>query len=430
VADNDAVHVSDIQVGADSTDHFFGTGGSLTHSGMTSLTLDLANAVVGDVIRVVPSATTEFFINAGLPVPPTSTGDVLLVDTTGTTNPVLGNGIWTFDDREPVNFTGIEADQINEIIVVAEGRNRQGRVEVYDALTRQLQLTLQPFGNFKGTINVAAGDVTGDGVPDIIAGKGPGSRPQTRVFDGISGLPVGGPFSDLLAFGAGFRGGVFVAAGDLNQDGYAEVIVGQGALPISPAAGRGSSSPLSGPATQVRIFDGATGLLLDTIAPFGNSSRGARVAAGDVTGDGRVDIIVGAVRGKPQVRVFDGATFERLPGNQGNFLAFGGGAGVFVAAGDLDGDGLAEIIASSSRGRVVKVFSGQDGTLLNQVTVAGTVGLRVAAADATGAQRSDLLVTRMTKSGEILALDGESFEVLDSFFALTGSPGGLAIAGS
>ena len=149
-----------------------------------------------------------------------------------------------------------------------------------------------------------------------------------------------------------------------------------------------------------------------------------------MTGDGRVDIIVGAVRGKPLVRVFDGATFECLPGNQGNFVAFGGSAGVFVAAGDLDGDGLAEIIVSSSRSRVAKVFSGQDGTLLNQVTVAGTVGLRVAAADATGAQRSDLLVTRLTKSGEVLVLDGESLELLDSFFALTGSPGGLAIAGS
>ena len=272
VANNDAVHVSDTQVGADPTDHFFGPGGSLTHSGMTSLTLDLANAVVGDVIRVVPSASTEFFINAGLPVPPTSTGDVLLVDTTGTTNPVQGSGIWTFDDRESVNFTGIEADQINEIIVVAEGRNRQGRVEVYDALTRQLQFTLAAVRQLQGFDQRGGRRCHG----------GRRARHHRRQGSGFSATGAGVRWHHRPTRGRPVQrsAGLWRRLPGRRLRGRRRPEPGRvrrshrrTGSAAHLGAGRGSSTSPSGPATQVRIFDGATGLLLDTIAPFGNRSR-------------------------------------------------------------------------------------------------------------------------------------------------------------
>ena len=78
--------------------------------------------------------------------------------------------------------------------------------------------------------------MTGDGVEDIIAGSGSRSGARVRVFDGVTGAPLSGPLGDLFAFGRGYRGGVFVAAGDVNGDGFADVIV-------APSAGAVAECP-------------------------------------------------------------------------------------------------------------------------------------------------------------------------------------------
>ena len=64
--------------------------------------------------------------------------------------------------------------------------------------------------------------MTGDGFEDIIAAAGPGGGPHVKVFDGRSG----GEVMSLFAYAAGFQGGVFVAAADVNHDGFADIIVG------------------------------------------------------------------------------------------------------------------------------------------------------------------------------------------------------------
>src|SRR5205085_2640431 len=121
---------------------------------------------------------------------------------------------------------------------------------------------------FRGGVRVAAGDVNGDGVNDIIAGAGEGGSAHVKVFDGKTGQLI----RSFFAF-PGFGGGVFVAAGDVNGDGMADVIVGAG-----PAFGGG-------------VF----------------------VAAGDVNGDKLADIIVGPGRGGPHhVRVFSGLNNQLL----------------------------------------------------------------------------------------------------------------------
>jgi hypothetical protein len=101
---------------------------------------------------------------------------------------------------------------------------------------------------FAGGVRVAVGDVTGDGVPDVVTGPGAGGGPHVRVFDGFTGAPVGGPLGSFFAFAPGFTGGVAVATADVNCDGRADVVVGAG--------------PGGGP--HVEVFDGATGGLLAT----------------------------------------------------------------------------------------------------------------------------------------------------------------------
>jgi hypothetical protein len=94
----------------------------------------------------------------------------------------------------------------------------------------------RPFPGFAGEVRVASGDVTGDGVGDTIAAAGPGGGPHVKVRDGVSGLEV----ASFYAYHVGFAGGVSVAAGDLNNDGVAEVVTGAG--------------PGGGP--HVKTFDG------------------------------------------------------------------------------------------------------------------------------------------------------------------------------
>ena len=83
---------------------------------------------------------------------------------------------------------------------------------------------------FKGGVNVAVGDVNGDGIADIITGAGTGGGPHVRVFDVIGSTPaqIAGPLGSFFAYDANFRGGVNVAAGNLDGVGGDELITGAG----------------------------------------------------------------------------------------------------------------------------------------------------------------------------------------------------------
>src|SRR5215204_1445602 len=198
-----------------------------------------------------------------------------------------------------------------------------------------------------GGVRVAVGDVTGDGKPDVIAGAGPGGGPHVKVFDGATGAEV----RSFFAYDQGFSGGVFVAAGDVNGDGVAEIVTGTGAN--------------ANAAAHVKVFNGVNLNELASFLPYGGAFKGGiRVAVGDVNGDGVPDIITGAASATSHVKAFHGRTQSELASFFAYTPTFAGG--VYVAAGDVNGDGAADIItgAGPGGGPHVKVFSGSTGAEL------------------------------------------------------------------
>jgi hypothetical protein len=218
-----------------------------------------------------------------------------------------------------------------------------GLVRVFDGATMAEIQSGFPFGgDFSGGVALAMGDLDGDGRSDIVAGHASGGG-TVRAFSGNDYQP-------LLAetpFGAAYAGGVNLAAGDLDGDGRADVVVAQ-------ATG-----------AQISVISGVTRTVTATFAPYGPSAAGLFVAAGDVNGDGRADIVVAPASGQLPLLVYDLHT--QLP--IASFLPYGTASpgGVRVAAADLTGDGLAEVITAPGPGHApeLRVFAGATLALLS-----------------------------------------------------------------
>ncbi|MFN4261500.1 MAG: beta strand repeat-containing protein [Gemmataceae bacterium] len=296
---------------------------------------------------------------------------------------------------------------LNDIYAVAPGNGTGGPVRVFDAETGQELWNFVPFPGFGGPIHVAVGDINGDLIPDIIVAAGPGGGPHVKVYDGRTGQVMAGPLGSFFAYDAGFTGGVYVAAGDVNDDGFLDIITGTG--------------PGGGP--HVKVFSGFDGSLLHNFFAYDPGfTGGVTVAAGDVNGDFHADIITGTgPGGGPHVKVFSGFDGSVLR----SFFAFNGAftGGVFVAAGDVNDDGIADIItgAGPGGGPHVRAFSGVDGTVLLNFFAYDpgfNVGVRVGAADVNGDGRADVIVGPGPGGGpHVRVFDSATLTVLDNFFA-------------
>ncbi len=190
-----------------------------------------------------------------------------------------------------------------------------------------------PYENFKGGASVAPGNF-GIGA-SIVTGAGPGGGPLVKTLSSDGTI-----ISQFFAYPAGFKGGVDVAAADIDGDGTDEIITGAG--------------PGGGP--QVRILS-ANGTPRFSFFAYPLSFRGGvRVSAGDVDNDGKAEIITGAgPGGGPHVRVFK-ADGTPMSGFMAYALTFRGGVDVAVKASSLGS--AARIVTSplSKGGPHVRTF--------------------------------------------------------------------------
>ena len=299
----------------------------------------------------------------------------------------------TSNDLNPANNSATATTTNQAQLGFAVGADVGGgsNVKVYNT-DGSLRFNFMAFAaNFTGGVRVATGDVNGDGVPDIIAAEGPGGQPLVEVFDGVTESVI----AKFMAYAPNFTGGVYVAAADVNGDGKADIITGAGA----------------GGGPHVEVIDGTklnqvqgngqiadTALLQSFFAYDVSFTGGVRVAAADVTGDHKADIITGAgVGGGPHVLVFNGVTQAPVY----SFMAFDPSysGGVYVAGGDLNGDGRADIVVSQGQGTTARVraFSGAtSGQIADFLGFnSGTLpdGVRVAVTDRDGDGQADIDVS-------------------------------------
>ena len=288
-------------------------------------------------------------------------------------------------------------------ITVGQG----GSLRAWSTDGTALTAPLTPFQGYQGVPRFnSVSDLDGDGIADLVSVPQPGVSPHMVVFSGKD-MSV---LRSVYVFDPRFLGGVNVTTGDVDANGVADIIL---------AADAGATP-------HVVVISGGTWEVLASFYAFDRSFKGGlRLATADADGDGILDIITSTASG-PISHV---AAFANLGQSViTSFYAFPEAVrnGVEIAAADLDGDTIAELILGTSGGtsQQVGVYRGNPGAIDYFMAYQGWRGdVRVGSvktADKT-------LITTGPGQGigpNVRTFDPDSYYLLDSFFA--GNPDDLS----
>lgn len=191
---------------------------------------------------------------------------------------------------------------------------------------------------FRGGVDVAVGDVDGDGVAEIITAAGPGGGPHIKIFKSNGTL-----LGQFFAYDTKFRGGVQVSTGDIDGDGKAEIVTGAG--------------PGGGP--HVRVFTATGTVVKELLAYDGKFRGGVDVAVMPKTNEWAPLIVTAPLSsGGSHIKYFDGTTAQLTK----EFFAYDASftGGVRVAVGSLDAGSKTQQVftmPASGGGPHLKVFA-------------------------------------------------------------------------
>ena len=271
-------------------------------------------------------------------------------------------------------------------------------------------------------INVAIGDLDGDYNPEIIVSKRQGGDSRVKIFD-LSGKDQK---LDFLTFSAKFKGGVSLAVADLEGDGRDEIL----------------AVPRSSGSAQVRIF-GQRGGKIELINPgfyaFEKGFKGGvSLAAGDLDGDGMKEIITAPLSEKgPEIRIFS-LQDKKYKLKTSGIMAYGAKfkGGVELGSGDVDGDGISEVISApaANGGPQVRIFKFAAGksSLLNQFFIFNKklrIGFSLSSADIDGNGSDDIVAGIGSGGSNVRMLDQKAKRIFPEFYAYSiGLKSGITIA--
>ena len=280
-------------------------------------------------------------------------------------------------------------------------------------------ITLTRTGGLNGTVSVTVSITGGTGVAADIGLAGP----YTVTFaDGVATATLDIPIltdsltegDETLVFTLSAPTNLAVLGAQATTTLTITDVPPPSPPPPPPPAVVETTNPVAvGPVVTVTL-----GGVTQAITPFSGFNGVVTTATGDVNNDGVADVVTGAgING--HVKVFDGATGAEIR----SFLAYQGFPGeVRVAGGDIDGDGRDDIITGASVNGHVKVFSGVTGAEIRSFfTYTGfNGGISVAAGDVNGDGRADI-VTGSDAFGHVKVFSGLDNSEHRSFFAFPGS---------
>jgi hypothetical protein len=281
-----------------------------------------------------------------------------------------------------------------------KGENKQ-EIAIYDKIT-------------KNSINITAGDVDSDGKDEIITVASTGGLSNVKILNANGQL-----LNQFFAYDKKFLGGVNIAAGDVNGDGKDEIIV----------------APVTNGGPHIKIFNINGGLISQFFAYDKNFRGGVNLAAGDIDGDGKDEIVTGpGVGGGPHVRVFrsDGSVLMQFFAYDQKFRD-----GINIAVGDIDNIGIrnnnAEIIVSPSENNNsnIKIFNNH-AKLLYQFSAFHKKfkgGVYIATLDVNYDGSDEIIASAGSTGSPHIRIFDKKGNVLQSFYAMeTDYLGGIKIS--
>jgi len=258
--------------------------------------------------------------------------------------------------------------------------------EIYNLITANADPIDDKNNNYQGmlgsgrlnilkTLTAAGGVVITGG--DLVIAPASGHSPLIQIVN-----RAGAKRFEFFAYNEGFKGGLSITTADIDGDGEKEIITGAGV----------SGGP------HIRVFNADGQIISQFFAYEYNFTGGVNVTAGDVDGDGAVEIIVSPqTNSQSKIRIFDS-----LGNLEKEFLAFDSNfyGGANLALSDINIDGIKEIVVGAGPGLTpqIKIFN-YNGMLLKEFLAYSadfTGGVKVSSADVFSDLRTEIITSPQT----------------------------------